>query len=62
LAEKERRMISQRTKDALVSTKSCGVKLGGQREQSDITKAEAQRRAGSLRSVFEELGWRHGGG
>jgi DNA invertase Pin-like site-specific DNA recombinase len=55
LAEKERRMISQRTKDALASAKSRGVKLGGHREQSDLTKAEAQQRAESLRSVFEEV-------
>jgi DNA invertase Pin-like site-specific DNA recombinase len=55
LAEKERRMISQRTKDALSSAKARGVRLGGHREQSDITKAEAQQRAESLRSVFEEL-------
>jgi Recombinase len=31
------------------------VRLGGHRAQSDITKAEAQQRAESLRSVFEEL-------
>jgi DNA invertase Pin-like site-specific DNA recombinase len=55
LAEKERRMISQRTKDALASAKTRGVRLGGHREQSDITKAEAQRRAEALRGVFADL-------
>jgi DNA invertase Pin-like site-specific DNA recombinase len=55
LAEKERRMISQRTRDALASAKARGVKLGGHREQSEITKAEAKQRAEGLRGVFEEL-------
>jgi DNA invertase Pin-like site-specific DNA recombinase len=55
LAEKERRMISQRTKDALASAKARGVRLGGHRAQSDITKSEALERAEALRGVFEEL-------
>jgi DNA invertase Pin-like site-specific DNA recombinase len=55
LAEKERRMISQRTKDAMVAARARGVQLGGHRAQSDITKAEAQQRAESLRGVFEGL-------
>jgi DNA invertase Pin-like site-specific DNA recombinase len=55
LAEKERRMISQRTKAALSAARARGIELGGHREQSDITKAAAQQRAESLRSVFEEL-------
>jgi DNA invertase Pin-like site-specific DNA recombinase len=55
LAEKERRMISQRTRDALASAKARGVKLGGHREQSATTKAEAKQRAEGLRSVFKEL-------
>jgi DNA invertase Pin-like site-specific DNA recombinase len=55
LAEKERRMISQRTKDAMAAARARGVQLGGHRAQSDITKAEAQQRAESLRGVFEGL-------
>ena len=55
LAKKERRMISQRTRDALASAKARGVELGGHREQSDISKAEAAERAEGLRSVFQEL-------
>jgi DNA invertase Pin-like site-specific DNA recombinase len=55
LAEKERHMISQRTRDALASARARGVRLGGHRAQSDITKAEAQQRAESLRGVFEGL-------
>jgi DNA invertase Pin-like site-specific DNA recombinase len=52
LAEKERRLISQRTKDALArSTK----KLGGLRPGTIEIQEEATRRAESLRPVFEEL-------
>ena len=55
LAEKERRMISQRTRDALASAKARGVKLGGHREQSEITKAGAIERAQRLAPVMAEL-------
>jgi DNA invertase Pin-like site-specific DNA recombinase len=55
VAQKEREMIGRRTKDALAAAKARGIKLGGHREQSDIAKAEAQKRAQALRSVFEEL-------
>jgi DNA invertase Pin-like site-specific DNA recombinase len=55
LAEKERRMISQRTKDALASAKARGVKLGGHRAWSDVIARQAVERAEALRSVFEEL-------
>ena len=55
LAEKERRMISQRTRDALASAKARGVKLGGHREQSEITKAGAIERAQRLAPIMAEL-------
>jgi DNA invertase Pin-like site-specific DNA recombinase len=55
LAEKERAMISRRTKDALAAAKARGVSLGGHREQSEITRREAAERADGLRSVFAEL-------
>src|SRR5262245_14737898 len=55
LAEKERRLISRRTKDALRAAKARGVKLGGYRHDGSISKAEALDRAEALRSVFEEL-------
>jgi DNA invertase Pin-like site-specific DNA recombinase len=53
LAEKERQMISRRTKDALAAARARGVILGGMREKSLELQAEA--RAEELRSVFVEL-------
>jgi len=55
LAEKERRLISRRTKDALRAAKARGVKLGGYRHDGSISKAEALDRAEALRSTFVEL-------
>jgi hypothetical protein len=46
---------ARRTKDALAAAKVRGVKLGGHREQSQISKREAAERAEGLRSVFAEL-------
>jgi DNA invertase Pin-like site-specific DNA recombinase len=55
LAEKERRLISQRTKDALAVKKAEGVKLGGSNVRSIANRDEAQARAEALRPLFHEL-------
>jgi DNA invertase Pin-like site-specific DNA recombinase len=55
LAEKERRLISQRTKDGLAAAKARGVNLGGRNAGSDKTAAEASARAEQLRAVTGEL-------
>ena len=55
LAEKERRLISQRTKDALAAKKAQGVKLGGSNRKSVQTHNEARARAEALRPIFAEL-------
>src|SRR5262245_33952823 len=55
LAEKERRMISARTRDALAAAKARGVKLGGTNAKSLAFQAEAAERAEALRSVMREL-------
>jgi DNA invertase Pin-like site-specific DNA recombinase len=55
LAEKERRMISERTKAALRAAKARGVVLGGMTSKSLEFQREAQERAEGLRRVFAEL-------
>jgi DNA invertase Pin-like site-specific DNA recombinase len=55
LAEKERSLISKRTKEGLAVAKAEGRKLGGHREQSAANKAAAAERAEALRPVFDEL-------
>jgi DNA invertase Pin-like site-specific DNA recombinase len=55
LAEKERRLISERTIAGLAAAKRRGVKLGGRNAQSDKTAAEAKAFAEKLRPVLEEL-------
>ena len=58
LAEKERRLISQRTKDALAVKKAAGVKLGGSNVKSIANRDEAKTRAEALRPILDELaGW-----
>jgi DNA invertase Pin-like site-specific DNA recombinase len=55
LAEKERAMISRRTKDALAAKRAQGVALGGLRAYGIQARDEANERAKQLRSVLEEL-------
>ena len=55
LAEKERRLISQRTKDALAAKKAQGVKLGGLNARGIRNQAEAKARAEALRPLLAEL-------
>jgi DNA invertase Pin-like site-specific DNA recombinase len=55
LAEKERALISQRTKAGLAAAKAKGRQLGGHRAQSVANKAAAAERAEALRPVFAEL-------
>jgi len=55
LAEKERRMISQRTKDALSAAKDRGVKLGGLNAGGIKKRDEAKERAEALRPILAEL-------
>jgi DNA invertase Pin-like site-specific DNA recombinase len=55
LAEKERAMISRRTKDALAAKKAQGVALGGLRAYGAQAREDANERAEQLRPVFSEL-------
>jgi DNA invertase Pin-like site-specific DNA recombinase len=55
LAEKERKLISDRTKAAMKAAKARGVELGGLRDKGVELQREAMKRAEGLRSVFEEL-------
>lgn len=55
LAQKERAMISRRTKDALAAAKARGVVVGGLRDKGRELQAEALERAEALRPLFEEL-------
>jgi DNA invertase Pin-like site-specific DNA recombinase len=55
LAEKERAMISRRTKDALAAKKAQGVALGGLRTYGIQARDDAMDRAELLRPIFEEL-------
>jgi DNA invertase Pin-like site-specific DNA recombinase len=55
LAEKERAMISRRTKDALAAKKAQGVKLGGLNAKGIKNRDEAKERAEMLRPILTEL-------
>jgi DNA invertase Pin-like site-specific DNA recombinase len=54
-AEKERRLISQRTREALAAAKARGVKIGGLNAKGVADREEAKARAEALRPVLEEL-------
>jgi DNA invertase Pin-like site-specific DNA recombinase len=55
LNEKERRLISQRTKAALAAKKARGEPLGGLNDKGRQNQAEAKARAEALRSVIDEI-------
>jgi DNA invertase Pin-like site-specific DNA recombinase len=55
VAEKERKLISERTKAALSAKKAQGVKLGGLNAKGIANRDEAKARAEALRPVFAEL-------
>jgi DNA invertase Pin-like site-specific DNA recombinase len=54
VAEEERRLISQRTRDALAAAKERGVQLGNQK-QADANKAAAAARDADLRPILEAM-------
>jgi DNA invertase Pin-like site-specific DNA recombinase len=55
LAEKERALISRRTKDALAAARARGVKLGGLNSGGIAKQRAAAKFAEQLRPTFEEL-------
>src|SRR5262249_48568111 len=55
LAEKERRLISLRTREALQAAKAKGVKLGGVTSKSVENQRAAAERAEALRPIFAGL-------
>jgi DNA invertase Pin-like site-specific DNA recombinase len=55
LAEKERKLISERTKAAMKAAKARGVRVGGLWQKGYRVKREANERAAGLRSVLEGL-------
>src|SRR5215469_12258616 len=55
LAEKERKLISERTRAAMKQAKARGVRIGGLRSKGRELQQEAQQRAEALRPIFTEL-------
>jgi DNA invertase Pin-like site-specific DNA recombinase len=55
LAEKERRLISERTKAGLAAAKRRGIRLGGPNLQSEKAAAEAAKRPEGLRPILADL-------
>jgi DNA invertase Pin-like site-specific DNA recombinase len=55
LAEKERRLISQRTREALAVRKAQGIRLGGLNAGLVKVRDEAKARAEALRPILAEL-------
>ena len=55
LAEKERKLISERTKAAMTAAKARGAHIGGLRAKGVELQREAKARADGLRSVFDGL-------
>jgi DNA invertase Pin-like site-specific DNA recombinase len=55
LAEKERKLISERTKAAMQRAKARGVVIGGLRDKGRELQREAEQRAQALAGVFAEL-------
>jgi DNA invertase Pin-like site-specific DNA recombinase len=55
LAERERRIIGERTRVALQAAKARGVKLGGTNAQSIANRDEALQRAEEMRPILGEL-------
>jgi DNA invertase Pin-like site-specific DNA recombinase len=56
LAEKERALISRRTKEALAAARARGQRLGGSNAKSVANKQAAIARAKALEPIFAELG------
>jgi DNA invertase Pin-like site-specific DNA recombinase len=54
-AERERRMISIRTKEGLARAKARGVKLGGANAQSQRNQVAARRRAEALKPILLDI-------